>query len=203
MYAGTPQRGADGREHLVDKLTRIHAAEGIWLYDFCRELAPKATLEIGLAYGFSTIFFLAARAKNNCGTHTAVDPFARNEKWCGIGLEHGRRLGGEHFQFIEEPSSHALVRFARAGAEFEVIFIDGSHLFDHALLDFTLSAEVCPRGGHIILDDLWMPSIQRVAAFVRTNRGDFTQMPTPIANIAVFRRIGDDTRDWTHFAEFA
>jgi hypothetical protein len=56
-------------------------------------------------------------------------------------------------------------------------------------------------GGHIILEDMWLPSIQRVVAFIRENREDFTEVETPVGNIAVFRRTGEDDREFKHFME--
>jgi hypothetical protein len=104
---------------------------------------------------------------------------------------------------IEERSSAGLIRLAQEGRQFEMTFIDGGHLFDTVLLDFTLSAELCPVGGYVIFDDLWMPAIRKVDAFVRANRADFTSVSTPIKNIAVFRRIATDAREWRHFVKFS
>src|SRR5713226_7004912 len=47
-----------------------------------------------------------------------------------------------------------------------------------------------------------MPSIQRCVSFLRGNRVDFTEIPTPIANIAVFRNFADAKRAWNHFVPF-
>jgi hypothetical protein len=108
----------------------------------------------------------------------------------------------DRFRFIEEKSLFALAHFAERGKTFEVIFIDGNHRFDDAFVDFTLSAELCPMGGRIVLDDRWMPSIRRVVTFIRSNREDFEELKTPVANIAVFRRIGEDKRPWHHYVNF-
>ena len=78
----------------------------------------------------------------------------------------------------------------------------GDHRFDRVLFDFSLASFVCEPGGHIILDDMWMPSIQRVASFIRLNRPDFTEVRTPVRNVAVFRMTGADTRQWDHFVPF-
>jgi len=72
MYHGEPQLGTDGQLHTIDAVTRISPAQGMWLYDLCRVAKPKSTLEIGMAYGYSTLYFLAALANNQIGTHTAV-----------------------------------------------------------------------------------------------------------------------------------
>lgn len=201
MYNGEPQLGSDGGRHSLDVRTLIRAEQGMWLYKLCREAKPKTTLEIGLAYGYSTLFFLAAVRENGFGRHSAVDPFQCD--WHGIGLCQPRTLGmSDTFRFIEEKSSAALVHLADRGETFAVIFIDGGHRFDDVLVDFTLSAELCPIGGCIILDDMWMPSIRRAVAFIRSNRKDFEEIKTPVWNFVAFRRIGEDTREWNHYVEY-
>lgn len=203
MHAGEPQLGEDGQLQVLEGNTGLTPAAGIWIYELCRKVKPSATLEIGLAYGFSTIYFLAALAENSKGQHIAIDPYQRCAPgWCGIGLEHGRRFGGNKFRFIEERSSAALIHLAEQSECFEIILVDGRHLFDLALVDFTLSAELCSMGGYVILDDMWLPSIQRVVSFIRTNRKDFTEFETPVANIAVFQRTGTDDRRFKHFVGF-
>jgi predicted O-methyltransferase YrrM len=202
MYNGEPQLGSDGKRHTLDGKTLIVPKQGMWMYEFCRERKPTKTLEIGLAYGYSTLYFLAAIRENCLGHHTSIDPF-QNEKWHGIGSCQPRSLGAsDSFRFIEEKAVTALVQFAARRETFDVIFIDGSHRFDDVFVDFTLSAELCPPGGCILLDDMWMPSIRNAVAFISSNRKDFEEIKTPVSNIAAFRRIGKDTRKWDHYVEF-
>jgi predicted O-methyltransferase YrrM len=202
MYAGEPQLGVDGTRHEIDSTTRISAAQGMWLYHLCCQLKPRATLEIGLAYGFSAVYFLAANSRQESAFHTAVDPF-QLQSWHGVGAQRASVVGcSERFQFISKPSDLALAQFIRDQEFFDVIFIDGNHRFDDVLVDFSLSAHVCKPQGHVVLDDMWMPSIRKVAAFIRKNRTDFDEVPTPVGNIAVFRRIGTDDRKWDHFIDF-
>ncbi len=201
MYRGEPQLGADGERYSLDGTTRISPRNGMWLYTLCREAKPKTTLEIGLAYGFSTVYFLAAVRENGFGHHTAVDP--AQDHWHGIGSCQSRNLDmSDSFRFVDQKSVPALVHCADRREMFDVIFIDGNHRFDDALVDFTLSAELCPTGGYIILDDMWMPAIRMAVAFIRSNRKDFEEVKTPVGNIAAFRRIGADSRDWHHYTEF-
>lgn len=204
MYAGDSQLGADGEKHSVDQAIGICPAEGMWIYELCRQVKPQATLELGLAYGFSTLYFLAALAENSKGRHTSVDPYELNApgRWAGIGLTQGRRLGGERFRFIEERSFAALTHLADNSECFDIIFVDGRHFFDFVLTEFTLSAELCSMGGYIILHDMWLPAIQRAVAFIRANRADFKYVETPVANIAVFKRTGTDDRVFKHFVDF-
>jgi len=156
-----------------------------------------------LAYGFSTVYFLAAIQANGRGHHVAVDPF-QLEYYHDIGVAREQLLGGKPgtFEFIRETSVQALARLVREQRRFDVIFIDGRHTFDGALIDFSLASLVCESDAHIILDDMWMPSIQRVVSFIRQNRSDFTEVPTPDERLAVFRRTDTDKRKWDHFVSF-
>jgi predicted O-methyltransferase YrrM len=201
MYGGELQPGNNGPVEL-DKITRISESQGMWIYETCRRVKPKRSLEIGLAYGFSTIYILAAIDQTGHGHHTALDPI-QNKWWHGVGALQAKHLGMvSSFQMLEEFSVAALARFATQRDEFEFIYIDGDHRFDSVLVDFTLSAEVCPMGGNVILDDMWMPSIQTVVSWIRSNRKDFREISTPIHNIAHFERIGKDGRNWDHFVQF-
>ena len=206
LYAGEPQRGCDDRLHEIDRITRIPPRQGVWLYEFFLSRKPAATLEIGMAYGYSTLFFLAAAAKRGQGRHTAIDPFQRSV-WHGIGLVHAMNyapnwLGQESFRFIEDRSDRTAADFARTGQEFDLIFIDGNHRFDDVLVDFYLFSQVCRVGGHIVLDDARMSSVKTAANFIRSNRRDFSELPSRIGNIAIFQKTGEDQRNWNEFVKF-
>ena len=208
LYAGEPQRGADGRLHDIDETTRIAVAEGVTLFSLCVADRVASTLEIGLAYGFSTVFLLAALEATGGGTHTAIDPFQMTD-WHGIGSTRAAELTGTSavltpgsFRWIEARSGPALIDLERAGSTFGLTFIDGYHRFDDVLVDFTLSARMCPPGGLIVLHDMWLHSVTAVASFVRHDRPDFAEVATACDNLFVVRRVGEDERDWTHFVDF-
>ena len=206
MYHGEPQLGSDGQRHEIDRNTAIAPEQGLWLYNHCLAAKPKATLEIGMAYGYSTLYFLAAMARNQMGRHTSIDPFQR-EAWHGIGLAHAHAhlpAGGadSSFRLIEERSDRAAVDLARSGDLFDLIFIDGNHRFDDVLVDFYLTAPLCAVGGCIVFDDMWMRSIRTVASFVRTNRKDFVELGGTHSNVCAFQKTGEDKREWNDFADF-
>jgi predicted O-methyltransferase YrrM len=195
MYRGEPQRGADGQLHPIDDNTLIAPLQGIEMYDLYREWKPKASLEIGMAYGYSSLFFAAAIAKNGFGQHTAIDPFEHSH-WHGIGLERLRAVGAE-VKFREERDIHAATHLA--GRTFDLIYIDGNHRFDD-VVDFTLFAPLTSR--HILFDDMWLPSVRAVVSFIHANRGDFVEVASGHGNLAIFERVADDTRPWDHFKKF-
>src|SRR5277367_1210162 len=189
MYRAKSMAGTDGQQYPVDSLTGIPPSEGMWFYNHCCSLNPQSTLEIGFAYGFSAIFFLAAIAANKVGHHTAIDPFQRTQ-WHGIGLANVRAVDGESsFRLIEERSDRAATDQTRQNSRFDVIFIDGNHRFDDALVDFYLYAPLCRLQGFIILDDMWMNSIQTVASFIRSNRPDFVEVATHHPRLCAFKAL--------------
>jgi predicted O-methyltransferase YrrM len=199
MYRGEPQLGdGDQMYEMENSGTKISPKQGMWLYDLCRKVKSQATLEIGLAYGFSMLFFLAALKKNGHGQHTAIEPFP----WHGMAYAKARQVGMP-LEVINELSERAGVDFARAGRKFDVIFIDGNHRFDNVLCDFTLFAKVCNMNGYIVLDDMWMKSLRAACSFIRNNRSDFSGVSTPIRNVGVFKKIGEDKRSWDHFNSFS
>jgi predicted O-methyltransferase YrrM len=206
MYDGAPQRGIDGERHHLDGVTKISPSQGMWIYDFCRSTKPESTLEIGMAYGFSTLFILAALAKNLKGQHTAVDPFQKS-RWHGIGLilanEHSTSSSAERaFRLIEDFSVRASTDLAREEQHFDLVFIDGNHRYDDVLVDFFLCAQMTSIGGHVILDDMWMSSVKTAVEFIRTNRTDFREVVSTSSNACVFQKVSEDTRRWDEFTEF-
>ena len=207
MYRGETQLGSDGEQHAIDGSTRISPQQGMWGYELCRATKPERTLEIGMAYGFSTLYFLAALAKNGHGEHTSIDPF-QQDHWKGIGLTHATTMaattqGAVSFTHRAEFSDRAAADFLREPERFDVIFIDGNHRFDDVLVDFYLYSQLCNVGGHILLDDMWMGSVRTVTSFIRTNRSDFVEVETPVENLSVFKKVAEDSRKWDHFLKFS
>lgn len=204
MLAGDPQEGADGLPYPIDTTTKISLEQGLWLYDFCLRHEARHTLEVGLAYGYSALFITAAHHSRGNGSHVAIDPFQRT-LWHGIGTRSVERALGSapiRFDLIPERSDCAAVDLARAKRNFDLIFLDGNHRFDDILLDITLYSRLCAMQGHLVIDDMRLPSVAKAVAFLRTNRADFTEVPTPLPNASIFRKTQWDRRRWDHFSPF-
>lgn len=202
MYSGEPQIGLDGVGHDLHAATKTSIAAGMWLYHLCRKVNAQSTMEIGCAYGFSTLYFLAALSSNPAALHIAIDPY-ESSIWSGIGVRKVLAVGmSEAFRLLEEMSIVAVPRLMRDGYLFDVIFIDDLHRFDDVVVDFALSALVCKQGGYVVIDDNWMPSVRKAVSFVRRNRRDFAEVTFAFEGFSVFQKVGEDQRDWTHFEDF-
>lgn len=180
-----------------DRLTSIRKEEAEYLYWFLKEQRIKSSLEIGFAYGCSTAYIISATRS----THIVIDPYQSNYK--NIGLKNIKQLGLEKYlRFIEKPSHSALPELLTEGVKVDFIFIDGGHKFDEIFIDWYYADLLLKTNGHVFLDDSWLSSTKRVASFIRTNRNDFTEVPTPVENLVAFQKIATDERKWDHFVEF-
>lgn len=160
---------ADGNriDPFPTSLTRDRALP---LYHLIRKTGARKTLEVGMAYGLSTLFMCQAHQDNGGGDHTAIDPFQRS-LYKSIGLLNVQRAGLDRLlRFYEATSQQALPRLLEQQEQFDCIFIDGSHLFDDAFVDFYYADKLLRHGGYLAIDDIWTPGVLKMCGFVLRNR---------------------------------
>jgi len=211
LYARQPQLGEHGQSHPIDATTRITPEEGLELRRLAAERQATSLLEIGLAYGFSSQYLLAALHPRG-GRLVAIDPYQSSD-WHGVGRTLAQRTAAAltagspaadavRFEWIPKPSHQACPQLEAADEHFDLIFIDGYHRFDDVLIDVTLAARLCRPGGVLVLHDLWLPSVRAVVSFLEANRSDLQRLPTPCRNLGVFQVVASDQRNWDHFVAF-
>ncbi len=189
------------------KTASISYEAGMALYHYARDAKPQRTIEIGMAYGLSTLFICQALHENDLETrqtnpngaapaasHSAIDPFER-QVFKSIGLSNLRRADLDNFlRFFEMPSAEILPDLIRQKECFDFALIDGSHLFDYALVDFFLIDQLLKPGGCVAFDDLWMPAVRKVVSYVMKNRA-YRLIRTPYQEtVPVWKRTLRTTR---------
>lgn len=123
------------------------------------------TLEIGCALGFSSVAICDGLDGRNGALHTIIDPF-QIKGWERLGVRNIENHGLSNFKLIEEYSEFALPEITRNEAEnFDLIFIDGMHTFDHTIIDLFYANRLLRSGGYIILDDTNWPAVAKAAAY--------------------------------------
>lgn len=197
MYSATELEGLGGSVP-IDRTSSVGRTKGRELNRLVRDNCVAKSLEVGLAYGFSTIWIMDGLAPG--GSHIAIDPY-QSSTWKGVGATQARRLGADRFELLEQYSVHALSDFARAGERFDFIFIDGNHRFDDVIVDFYLSDQILKPGGLMVLDDAWMASIRSVFSFILSNRA-YEIVPQESTRMVALRKLHDDNRSWRHFRPF-
>lgn len=169
IYRTGVVRNAQGQTAPHDSSSVTFQAGGL-LYEFVKKKKPARTIEIGLAYGLSSMFICQAHEENGDGTHTAIDPF-QSEHYQSIGLLNLKKAGlDERVRFHEAPSETTLPQLLAEKQTFDFAFIDGSHLFDNAFIDFFYLDKMIGVGGYLAIDDIWMPAVRKVASYIRTNK---------------------------------
>ena len=180
-----------------DSATPVKPNEAAFIYNFLKEKGLKKTVEIGFAYGRSASHIVAATASK----HIIIDPFQEN--YGSLGLENMERLGMSQFVDFRPDFSHAVLpELHKEGKEFEFIFIDGDHKFDGIFVDFYYADLILEDKGYALFHDTWMRSTQLVMSFIEHNRKDYKRVDTPLRNIALYQKVGDDARNGMHFKGF-
>jgi predicted O-methyltransferase YrrM len=192
-----------------------------YLFELVRARRPARTLEIGFAYGLSTLAIAEALRQNGHGHHLVIDPKERTH-FDGIGLRHVEEAGlGEWVTFHEEPAELCLPRLVCEGERVGFAFDDSDHLFDHVLTEFLFVAMLLESGGVVVFDDASLPGVSRACDFIASNRADFADVgrapaprglralfqsapvPAPPKGMRAFQKIeAEDPRGWKDFTPF-
>ena len=164
IYATREVQTAAGKTVTLD--CEISPEEGELLAGLITDDASVCrTLEVGCAYGLSSLFICEALRERAGAHHTVIDPVQMTD-WQGIGVHNLRRAGLEGFELVEAYSEFALPRLLEAGeGRFDLILIDGWHTFDHASLDCFYASRLLREGGYLVIDDVSFPAVRQLVDF--------------------------------------
>ena len=162
--------GPDGQ--LLSVRAHISEAQGDMLQRIIREIKPRVSLEVGLAYGVSAMFICDALKSVGGERHIVIDSHQLTPVWNnGAGLNNLKLAGHESLiSFHGEESQRALPKLEAQNVRIDFAFIDGAHTFDHALVDFFYIDRILNVGGIVAFDDVGFPCIQKVCRFILKNR---------------------------------
>jgi predicted O-methyltransferase YrrM len=208
--------------------SEMSESEGLIIAESITTVRPLTSLEVGFAYGVSTLYACDAIAENKLPTrHIVIDPF--QDQWNRIGLKNVARAGyGGTVCLIEEKSEIALPRLLSDGTRIQFAIVDGWHTFDHALVDFFYINKMLDVDGIVVLDDTDMPSLKRLAGHIDTypayrrfleNAPPTGRVPArtrirrflashglrslkPDPSCVAFRKIAPDERNWDWHGAF-
>jgi predicted O-methyltransferase YrrM len=149
----------------------ISAPEGQTLRELVRDLKPTRTIEVGAGTGLSAVYICMGLLDNGGGFHSVIDPY-QDKDWdcCALAL---MELCGvsDMTDWIMERSDQALPLMVREGEKIDFVFIDGSHRFEHAFIDFYFTDQLLPVGGVVAFDDADWPTVRRVVNFATRHLG--------------------------------
>ncbi len=123
------------------------------------------TLEVGCAFGISSLYICRAISQQSDPCHIIIDPM-QSTQWQHVGVTNLRRAGFRFWQLIEEPSEIALPSLVKDGVTVQFALIDGWHTFDHVLIDFFYIDRLLEDGGIVAFDDLGMAGVNKAVRYI-------------------------------------
>ena len=183
----------------------VGPVEGWHLYSLVKKNNYANLLEIGMAYGTSALFMCQA-LKELGGKRklTSIDPF-QSTQWKNIGVLNIQRAKlSDYHAVIEKTSDDAMADLLRQKKSFDLVFIDGMHLFDYTLLDIYFAAKLVRINGVIVVDDVRHRGVRKAIEYVKKNYNFLFFIDNTVANSTMntFVKIADDTRNWDFHVEF-
>lgn len=124
------------------------------LYRAVRQHRPATVLEIGFASGMSSLSILTALAENGPdGRLTSVDGW-QTTSFKSAGLHNVARAGfADRHRLLHEVDYTAMPRLLADGETFGLVYIDGSHAFEHVILDAFYADRLLTVGGLMAFND--------------------------------------------------
>lgn len=146
--------------------SEISRKDGEFLHGIIsRDCSIRTTLEIGCAYGISSLHICEALKGREGSSHTIIDPFQSTD-WKRAGVHALERAGFSNFRLIEERSETAMPALLKEGeGRYDFIFIDGWHTFDHVMVDCFYATRLLKVGGFMVMDDTGVAAVAKVAKY--------------------------------------
>jgi len=157
---------AEGKSYELN--SAISKAEGEFIFNLIKEHNCKTTIEVGCAYGISSLYICAALAENNANKdchHTILDPNYRTQ-WNGIGEANLQRADIDYFELQTEFSELALPKLLSEEKKYDLIFIDGFHTMDQTLLDIYYGNRLLKVGGIMVIDDVLIEPVNKAVRYL-------------------------------------
>lgn len=170
IYGQTKLRTASGKEFDVGTCSTINNL--VILKNLFVQLKPKRTLEVGMAFGGSCLLFAGMFRKTGtvaAKQHIAIDPF-QSSYWEKLGIHAIERAGLSGYVDVrEEFSSLELPRLVTQREEIDLVYVDGSHLFEDVFVDAYFTLRLLSAGGVVAFDDCRYNHVNKVVRFIRRN----------------------------------
>ena len=156
------------------------------------EIQATATLETGLGYGASCALLAACHKAAGAAPaqqHVAIDPFQSTDWKDAAHMLLEKAALSDYAEIISKTSALHLPALCAAGRVFDLIYVDGSHLFEDVFMDFYHARFLLRKGGVILFDDCQIPHVAKVLRFITTNlREGFREL-----DLSPFRADGGRT----------
>lgn len=163
IFSTRKYRNSEGK--LVDVHSETSMAQCAYLQKIVKTHGFSRSLEIGFAFGISTLAIMEEIIKNN-GKHLVIDKF-QYEHWNGNGLDLVKQAGYlSKLDFREEYCYKVLPVLLSENRTFDFVYIDSTKQFDWLMVDFFYIDKLLESGGIIVFDDVNFPGIRKLLRYI-------------------------------------
>lgn len=179
----------------------ISPKEGWYLYNLVlKNKNINKILEVGMANGTSALYMCQALHDSNKkdGSLTSIDP-NQSTQWKNVGITQIERASLDNYHnLIQNTSDIAMANLLEEKEKFDMIFIDGMHLFDYTLLDIYYAVKLVKINGIIVIDDIRHSGVKDAIQYVKKNYNMLKYIPDDLSHdtMATFVKIKEDDRKW-------
>ncbi len=144
--------------------------QGYFLQEMFDLAKPKQSLEVGFAYGISSLFILEKHKElqSKHGAHIVIEP---DNNWGGAAEFNIEKEGlSQYIEIQRDFSDKVLANLFVKNIRIQYAYIDTTKLFDVIMQDFYMINKMMDVGGIVILDDCggnW-PGVQRAVRFINS-----------------------------------
>ena len=141
--------------------------QGMFLQKMYDEIKPEKSLEVGFAFGISTLFILekCREYDRNERCHIVIEPF----DWGNAAIYNIKKEGLEKYIDIrKELSDRVLPTMYLKNERIQFAYVDTTKVFDIVLQDFYFIDKILDVGGVVIFDDATTPGINLVMRFINS-----------------------------------
>lgn len=201
LYGGVTKRTVHGGEREITPILSAPRPAAEYLYHTVRELRPTTSLEIGMAWGFSSVAICSALRDNGGGVNVIVDPY-QTCHFEGVGIAALDTFGLASLAEVHEQRSDLFLPTFWQGRKnrIQFAFIDGDHRVDAVFVDFYYVDKLLDEGGIVVFDDHQFPSVRDVVKYAVKNF-HYETVACDEARFAVIRKVKLDDRGWEAYGE--
>jgi predicted O-methyltransferase YrrM len=154
-----------------DLKANISVANSRALNEFVRLRRPQLVVEIGMAYGVSTLTILDALRANKYGRLISIDPYIDWPTARLVALHQVKRAAVDDLhEHMSECSHTALPKLLIQGHQPDFIYIDGWHNFDYVFTDCFFADKLLTPGGAVAFNDAGWRPVFKVIRFLKAYR---------------------------------
>lgn len=202
LYHSTCKETLAGKMREIEIIQSIPRSAAEYLFNLVCEHRPTTVIEVGMAWGFSSVAICAALRDLGEGVNVIMDPY-QLQTWEGVGMMALKHFGLEaHAEVHVERSDLFLPNYWKSSAgRASFAFIDGDHRIDAVFVDFYYVNKILPPGAVVVFDDFQFHSVASVVQYAMKNF-HYERLQCPEARFVVLKKLRPDERGWSDYGSF-